>query len=858
MNILIEKRALETKKLLTSCLILILAVSLIMSISAVQGQELTSLTTFAFIDAIPNPVGVGEEVLLRYGVLQQLGYPQDSWTGLSVTIEKPDGTTQTLSNLKTDSTGGSAVEFVPNEAGLYKLKSYFPEQKFPQTYFDFQRGVMLTTDTVVKAAQSDTLELVVQEEPLPPYPGLPLPTEYWSRPVDPQLRSWYSIAGNWVERPANSFVLYNDDAPETAHVLWAKPLTTGGLAGGLLGPGMVPAGSETGDAYSGYFINSVILNGILYYNKDDEYAGSRGIVALDLRTGEELWRINNTYLSFGQVFYFNSFNYDGVYTYLWDTTGGSTWKAYDPFSGQWIYTMIDMPSGTRVWGPSGEILIYQIDYENRWMALWNSTAAGQTAPGFAIDLTTAGSWGNFWGGNLVHGSTINASDPRAYTWNVTIPAGLTPFSTGLFAETTKIYPDRVVAISFNQTDVRVWALNIEGLTASSTSIGSTIFDKWWDAPSTWLDGSVTVEYVGATNEAENGIIGLWIKEMRKHYAFSTENGNFLWDTEAEIFLDAYGAGAIEHSWFYAYDRLYSCGVGGILYCYDQATGDTLWIYNLDDEYNEPVTGNYWWAWISIIADGKVYVGHTEHSAENPMPRGAPFICLNATTGDVIWRVNGMFRQTRWGGAGLMGDSIIATMDTYDQQIYAIGKGPTATTVSAPDNGVPFGTSVMIRGTVTDISSGTDDTAIKKRFPNGVSAVADENQSDWMLYVYKHFEYDPHTTWTGVPVTLYVVDSNMNTREIGTATTSAQNGAFAFAWTPDIPGTYYLYAQFKGSKAYFGSHAETAFVVDPAHAPTEAPPPTGDMTDTYVTVFGIAMIIAIIVIGLVIILMLRRR
>jgi len=54
----------------------------------------------------------------------------------------------------------------------------------------------------------------------------------------------------------------------------------------------------------------------------------------------------------------------------------------------------NMPSGTQAIGPSGEILIYQIDYANRWMALWNSTACGQQAAqgGYApgADL---GSWG---------------------------------------------------------------------------------------------------------------------------------------------------------------------------------------------------------------------------------------------------------------------------------------------------------------------------------------------------------------------------------------------------------------------------------------------------------------------------------
>ena len=847
-----RREAQVTKKSLTIFLLLTLATSLFMSLSTVKAQE--PMTTYAFIDAIPNPVGVGEEVLLRYGVLQQLGYPQDSWTDIEITIVHPDGHTETMGDLTTDSTGGSAVEFIPQEAGTYEVTTYFPEQAFPETYFDLQRGILILAGTVVEATHSETLELVVTEEPLPEYPSQPLPTEYWSRPIDPQLRAWATISGNWVERPTNSLALYNDDAPETAHVLWAKPLTTGGLAGGLQGPGMVPANSETGDAYSGYWINSIILDGVLYYNKADEYAGSNGIVAVDLRTGEELWHINNTYLSFGQEFYFNSFNYDGVYTYLWDTTGGSTWQAYDPFSGQWIYTMINMPSGTRVWGPSGEILIYQIDYANRWMALWNSTAAGQTAPNFAMDPTTYGSWGNFWGGNLVHGSTINASDPRCYSWNVTIPAGLTPFSVGGFGVPPKIYPDRYVMVSVNQTDVRVWALDIEDLDASSTST-STLFDEWWNPPSEWLSGFITLEYTGATNEAEDGVIALWAKELRRHYAFSTDTGNYLWQTDSEIFLDAYGAGAAEHSWFFAYDRLYSCGVGGILYCYDLANGDTLWTYKLTDAYNEPVTGNYWWAWIPVIADGKVYVGHTEHSAENPMPRGAPFICLNATTGDVIWRVNGMFRQTRWGGAGIMGDSIIATMDTYDQRIWAIGKGPSDISVMASPKVSVEGDSVLVEGMVTDISAGTMDYALAARFPDGVPAVADDNMSEWMLYVYKQFAKPSDVM--GVDVTVSVFDPNGNVYDVGTATTS--DGFYKLSFTPPVPGEYTVYATFSGSGAYWPSSAVTAINVENAPEPTPEPTPIpASIADIYIVPGIIAIIIVIVVVGVILILMLRKR
>ena len=120
--------------------------------------------------------------------------------------------------------------------------------------------------------------------------------------------------------------------------------------------------------------------------------------------------------------------------------------------------------------------------------------------------------------------------------------------------------------------------------------------------------------------------------------------------------------------------------------------------------------------------------HFEHSAENPLPRGAPYICVNATDGSEIFRVNGMYRETRWGGNGVIGDSIIATMDTYDQRIYAIGKGPSQTTINAPTVSADAGKSFIIQGSVTDISPGTQTSALQMRFPNGVPAVSDASQS----------------------------------------------------------------------------------------------------------------------------------
>ena len=818
-----------------------------------QAQTAPTQNTYPVIDAIPNPVGVGEQCLLRTGILQALGSVNLGWTGVTITVVKPDNTTTTLGPFKTDSTGVTFTNFVPDQVGTYKLTTNFPNNTVaPPGFYDLERNAFIVPGTVMLASTSETLDLVVQEDPLLSYPGHALPTEYWSRPIDPQLREWFAISGNWVIRPDNSLALYNEDAPQTAHVLWADDLTTGGLTGGLWTG--IPASSETGDAYEGKFTNSIAMNGILYYNTwSNGFAGPTEpieVKAVDLHTNEALWSKEGIQVSFGQILYFNSFNFDGVFTYLWDTaTTPGTWTAYDPFDGKWLYNMTNVPSGTQFFGASGEILILQVDFANRWMALWNSTACGQQGQD-----PNGADWGSW--GRIVQQRTLDASNPQSYSWNVSIPAGIET-SMSFFTPIIKVYnEDRVMGVFFNQTQVRVWALNINGLTKSSTST-TKLFDERWAAPAEWLTGSNTLHYTGATNEAENGVIAVWSKELRTHYGFSTETGKYLWATESEHYGDAYGWGNAEHTWYFAYGKLYSVGLGGTLYAYDLTNGATSWTYDLRDQYNEPVTGQFWWGWITLIADGKIYIGTAEHSAEQPLPRGAPQVCVNASNGAEIWRVNGMFRNTRWGGNGIIGDSIIATMDTYDQRIYAIGKGPTEVTVDVPGAGLLSGQSVMIRGSVTDISPGTETYALQARFPNGVPAVSDASQSDWMLYVYKQF--DRPNNATGVPVDISVIDANGNYRTIGTTTTDS-NGQYNFAWIPDIPGTYTVYVTFAGSEAYFGSLAGSAFVVDQPVATATPPQATaGPSMSEQILLPAIAgLFVAIIIVIVLAILILRKR
>ena len=875
----------KTSAMIASMMVITIALTLF-ALPTANAQTGVSKNTFAYVGAMPNPVGVGQQTLITAGITHATAWPQPGWTGVTVTVTKPDGTTQTLGPVTTDTTGMTGIVFTPNVAGIYYLETNFPEQKLLYT------AAGTIQNTTMKASKSDKLELVVTEEPRAYYPGVPLPTQYWTRPVNAQFREWDPIAGNWlgVLGYENRLPPDNDDAPDTAHMLWARPYNEGGLVGGvdLNAVNMDMISYEHGDAYEGKWSNPIIMNGVLFYT---QYAAQSAMnypgttwnytgyqveqktVAVDLHTGKELWNKvlgNNERQAFGQIMYWKTMNMYGAFSYIW-TTVGSTWNAYDPFTGRWEYTIRDVPSGYRTVGPNGEILVYTVQNKAGWMTMWNSTECvyksylnfylsrpgvpGQPGGGTAADAPLAEYYAGRW---RPHGITFNGT--VGIQWNVTIPLGLPVDTAGTPAMTSNIQTvvgnDRIIGSNTNwaggaaQPNPVFWAISIKPETR-----GQLLFNKTWTLP----QADVHVDIPGSEPASlEDGIFVVSVKELRVHYGFNLDTGNVVWGpTPAEpylsvftsLYMNPWGAAVIK------YGKLFTGGMSGVINAYDVKTGEHLWTYNNSDPYTEQLFSSNWPTPVTFVVDGKVYLFHQEHSANTPVPRGAPSTCLNATTGEVIWRIDGLRMGSRWGGQPIIGDSIIAGFSSYDNQVVALGKGPTATTVTAPDIGVPIGTSVTIKGMVKDISPGTEDEGIKLRFPNGVAAVSDDSMSEWMKHVYMQFPLP--TSCKGVDVSINVLDANGNFREIGTATTDT-SGFFSFNWVPDIPGKYTVVANYGGSKSYWSSFAETAFTADevpPEEPPVETPP---DMTGTYIMYSTIAIVIAIIVGFAVAILVLRKR
>ncbi len=231
--------------------------------------------TFAVILATPNPVGVNQEVLIVTGITDMTAWPKPGWTGVTVKVERPDGKTITLGPVTTDTTGMTSITYKPDIPGTYYLQTHFPQQVCEVDVVTPFGIVVIPAGTVMKASVSEKLALIVTEEPRKYHPGFPPPQEYWTRPIDAQLREWRYVAGNWLNFKQDfeyytRYAPFNDYAPEAPHILWQKVLDDGGLVGGIVGGGLGRdklygddlgiISYEHGDAYSGKWQTPVIMD----------------------------------------------------------------------------------------------------------------------------------------------------------------------------------------------------------------------------------------------------------------------------------------------------------------------------------------------------------------------------------------------------------------------------------------------------------------------------------------------------------------------------------------------------------------------------------------------------------------------
>jgi outer membrane protein assembly factor BamB len=865
----------------------------------------TVIKSYAYVAVDPNPVGVGDAVTIDMWLSRVLPGAELGndvrWHNYQLIITDPDGVNTTQHwDVIADPTANQIYSFVPSSTGEYTLTFNFPGQTYTWEPFMSAFGPIDATGNVYGSASAVTT-LTVLEEPLSYYPTTPLPTQYWTRPIYGLNPNWYTISSNWLGQgaPGYSNGLSGASAPSdavgslTGHVMWTKPMEMGGVVGGDLFSANQGATYFEGSAYQNRFINPIIVCGYLYYTEPISFSGVAGgfggsyygpTVCVDLRTGETVWRTTDVpALSFAYIYNVDDPNQHGVYPpILVQSVGGSflgpptptKWNCYDAYTGVFMFSVTGIPTGASMRGPQGEYLIVSLvnlgtaEEPNYYLQEWNSSrlwgnnySGPSTSPPVVPPVSDQGlNLTATWTGGTVGTTYV----PSMYDWNVSVSAlnslTSTPsiedayYNNMLIGEVgTMPNAGNSVFGSSSTAPYKYFAINLN----QDNSIGTVLWTNTVNAPT----GNLTVSYSGADPTA-NGGVGVFTEywtETMQFIGYSMATGKQIWGPNTpQNAYNFYATGYGGQGPTMAYGKMYEGGYGGVVYCYDLANGHILWTYGNGGEGNSTNAGlNFARPYptiISAIGNGVVYTITSEHTTTNPIYKGALARAINATTGEEIWTLS----NANNGGpqAYAIADGYCATFNGYDDQIYVIGKGPSTTTVSAPDLAAAFGTPVVIKGTVMDISSGTTQNEQAARFPNGVPAMSDASMKDWMAYVYQQQPLPADAV--GVNVTISVVDSNNNCYNIGTTTTDA-NGFFSYEWTPDIPGKFTVFATFEGNNGYWPSQAETAFTVMEAPPATTEPTPTpASAADLYFLPMSIGTIVAIIAIGIVLILMLRKR
>jgi hypothetical protein len=858
-----------------------------------------TVPTYSYLLVAPNSISLGQTFFITAWVDKvppNAGITYgDRWVNMTIYIKYPDGSTHTIGPLMSDSAGGASTTFTPTVKGNYSAYFVFPGETLTgnQGHPDWPVIPDPSIGDYYEPSTSAVVYFSVGDTPATMIPENPLPTNYWENPVEAFNHNWYTIDGNWLGLTDINFAntgCYSvtgnfnpySQAPTTAHIAWTRPEmpgAPGGQMGGEFGS------SESGNYFTGFEYQPkfapIILNGVLYYDyfpgSMDSTAGSagQGWVAVDLHTGETLWTKNyynyfgdgqNDALRCGQIMVYNrNPNYYGGNSYLWATRTNATGNYYDLFdaaTGNYLTSVSGAPGKgfglTIVEGEYGELLCYYINAtmngdgtQTQSLTLWNSTRClNPTDSGFAPDpvqnQVVSWSQGIMWSVTLPN-SYNGVPFGNAASFGGQGPAGFMLGTEGPYTYTFDL-ENNIVVMSTSQGQYAIWEWQPGWTIDAAYSLK--------DGHQLWITNRTQTPYTILMwcPGASNGVYAVFNKETLNWCGYSTLTGKQVWGPTAPYnnTLAYYD----DESAFCAYGNLYGWTFGGEVYCYNMTTGALQWSWSTGSTgLNTPYGVNTLWmqgTYDGTIADHILFV-QSGHNYGPPLYNGAELYALNTTDGSLVWSM----RNFATGGSMPIACGYLLTINAYDNQLYAYAKGPSKTTVSAPQTGVTTSTPVTITGTITDISPGASQTAVAANFPNGLPCVSDESMSDFMEAVYEQCPMPSNLT--GVTITLSVVDDNGNWREIGT-TTSTPSGTFDFTWTPDIPGHYTLYASFAGSNSYYASSTQTAFYASEAATPAPSATPitgfatTGDLL-TYLAVGVIAIIIVVVIVG---VLLLRKR
>ncbi len=759
--------------------------------------------TVGYISVAPKLIGVGQNATVNLWVFPMptnyLYSPYyKGYDGVTVTFIKPDGTKDTFMPVdgtgqfkpgQTQSLGAIYFYYSPDMVGNWSVSFTMPEQNVTD-----KTGTVIYTTCTSKSAY-----FTVQTDPvlaglLNGYPWSPLPNSdvYWKYPINSNNREWSAISGDWLQGRTSFYATGASfsgvtlrcwqpygSAPNTAHILWKQPLRSGGIIGGDYG---------SLSYYLPDYGGSVIIQGQLIRN-----IPNAKFECVDLATGKVSYTASGT-ITCGLHLPGNPYAQSmmdpsvvlassmGSYVtpYLLEMSG-TTWKYYDPFDGSVKRSISNCSSGFRV--VDGTNLAY-------------GTASGNLS---AWDIS----------------KVVNNNWPTGVTWTRKLPTALTGSAPSIFAISTDA--STIVTTTRNQ----FWGYSAK------------------DGNSLW---NLTLTYPVAANEAvglygvDDFIVYDYVEATFKCYSMTT--GNLLWTSPSYADSPWATTWTVYTSETNDYDNLYLALPDGTISALSLATGKEVWRSKAFPSTEYPNNAvPYVQGMIMVGGNIYAYAGYSIGYLIDPIPRQAMLVCVNATTGDITWNLNGGVFPEGAANGYVTGSGI------YDGNMYCIGKGQTSTSVIIQNDVIANGATVLIKGNVLDQSPAQA----------GTPAVADSSMSEWMDYLNMQnatlLNNPPKPD--GVTVRLAAVGSSGDVIDIGTVTSNS-DGSYKKTWTPPTEGEYTIYATFDGSNSYYGSYAQTALSVTKAPTTTSNTETQQTVPDYTMTILGgvIAVIIAVVLVGVI--------
>ena len=774
--------------------------------------------TEAFISFRPNPVGLGQTFLVNFWIHPPI-HNTHRLHDLTVTITKPSGEVQVV---KVDSYPGDGTgwfEWIADEIGTWTLKFDFPGGYFPPGNYTLRRigyadsNTEFTQSVYYLPSSDGPYELEVQEDIVPSWKPAELPTDYWTRPVPLENREWWPILGNypwhgmgggavWDELYPETNIYGTDkynfvpwvQAPNSAHVVWKRQESIKGIIGGDMG--------QTSHYDStGFYPNipDIIYEGRGYQAHERLVDGESVYMwqCFDIRTGEVYWErplpatttynmffgeqttpVKPTYITYtkrtlqavaGEEAHQRGQSVSLLYV------GLGKYVTYDPFTGLITtnQSIAPLDSGT----------------------LYNDP--------YLLSVQNLG------GGNYRLINWTVGRDPDTGVTGMLVMNNITwPWSN---IGTAQDFESMIAVRAYSVSNPATGVATAVGLNAANLLTGQVLWDETTDPSSGLLSafstGSTIADHGKVAMRLNNGELKCW----------DLYTGAEVWTMEPTS--HPWGVFGAYHQQS-AYGYYFLSGYDGV-HAVDWDTGEVAWSfsaptpYAYETPYEVDGTEVYTFHGGGLVADGKLYVGATEHTPSMPLTRGWKLYCLDVFTGKEIWNFTASPIYYSRSFSGSVADGYLTFSSENDGYMYVFGKGLTETTVTAPQTSIPKGTAVMITGSALDMSPAQP----------GTACISDESMNEWMDYI--HMQQPMPDNVKGATVILTATDANGQTYTIGETTTDTA-GNFGKSWTPPSEGDYMIKAELPTTESYGSSYDTTYLTVGPAasaSSPIEPEQPT---------------------------------